>query len=481
MDDFFAWVARKVQELDSLFVLGLDPRPADLPTASPAGLRTWAWRLLDAAGPVAVAVKPNSAFFEAFGPEGLAVLQDLIAEAQARDLPVLCDAKRGDIAATAEAYARAVFETWGANAVTVHPYLGPDSWAPWLAYPGRGVFLLLKTSNPGGAQVQTWPDAEQPLYLQVLRLAQPQAHPQIGFVVGATDPLALRRVRAAAPHTWILAPGVGAQGADPEAALAAGLRSDGSGVLVPSSRSIARAADPRAAAVALRDRLRRARDAALRSHPTARPDYAAPAWQAWSAEQRTLAADLVQQGLVRFGRFTLKSGQESPLYVDLRLAVGQPDLLWRIARVYRQLLAPLTFDRLAALPYAALPLGTAVALAGGWPLVYPRKEVKSYGTRALVEGPYRAGETVVLLDDLATTGASKIEALDKLRAVGLQARDVVVLIDREGGAAEELAAHGLRLHAVFGLGALLDFWEAHGLVPTAQIATVRAWLANARA
>lgn len=190
-----------------------------------------------------------------------------------------------------------------------------------------------------------------------------------------------------------------------------------------------------------------------------------------------LADGLLELGCVRFGTFTLKSGLQSPIYLDLRRLVSHPPLLRQVAAAYADLLRGLTYDRIAALPYAALPIGTAVSLLTGDPLIYPRKEVKTYGTKAAIEGLYRPGERVVLLDDLATTGGSKIEAAEKLRTVGLVVEDVVVLIDRQSGAREELARHRLRLHAAFTLRDLLDFWEARGLVPREQIEAVRRWLA----
>jgi uridine monophosphate synthetase len=169
---------------------------------------------------------------------------------------------------------------------------------------------------------------------------------------------------------------------------------------------------------------------------------------------------LLGAGCVRFGSFRLKSGAQSPIYFDLRLLASHPRLLADVARAYARLLAGLTFDRLGALPYAALPIGTAVALQTGRPMLYPRREVKEHGTRAEIEGAFHDGETVVMLDDLATTGESKFEAIERLKSAGLVTHDVVVLIDRQGGARQGLEARGMRLHAVFTMTELLDHWQA---------------------
>jgi uridine monophosphate synthetase len=280
------------------------------------------------------------------------------------------------------------------------------------------------------------------------------------LVVGATFPEALARVRARVPEAWILLPGVGAQGGDLEAALAAGLRDDGLGVVVNSSRGIIYADDPRLAALELRRQIN-----AARLHGKATPFDAHTA----------LTLALADIGAIRFGEFTLASGKSSPIYIDLRLLASHPDVMRQIARAYAELLQRL-FDagdwgvgtRLAAIPYAALPIGTAVALELDLPLIYPRKEAKSHGTARQIEGEFQEGDRAIVLDDLITTGGSKLAAIQPLEAAGLEVQDVVVLIDREQGGREDLAAAGYRLHAVLRLGEMLDTLLAAGRIGREQ-------------
>jgi uridine monophosphate synthetase len=193
---------------------------------------------------------------------------------------------------------------------------------------------------------------------------------------------------------------------------------------------------------------------------------------------KTLADNLLEAGCIKFGEFTLKSGLKSPIYIDLRLLIAYPKLLEQVAAAYLPLLEKLQFDRLAGLPYAAIPIATAISLAGNYPMIYPRKEVKPYGTKAEIEGQYHPGETVVVIDDLATTGGSKFEAIQKMTGAGLVVKDVVVLVDRQSGAKESLAEAGYVFHAVLTIGQLLKYWDENGRVEKDKIEATRMFLAQ---
>jgi uridine monophosphate synthetase len=477
---FFNYLEARVREVESLLCVGLDPHPDELSAPTPQAAKEFCLRLIDATTELAAAFKPNAAFFEALGPQGIEVLQQVV-QAVPDGIPVILDVKRGDIASSAEAYARAAFQVIRAHALTVNPYLGADSIAPFIADPARGVFLLCKTSNPGAVDLQdlrlVGKAKDTRVFEEVALLARElNKNDNLGLVVGATQPEALASVRALAPELWILTPGIGVQGGELRAALQAGLRQDGMGLLVSVSRLLSRAADPRQAALELRDAINLQRkDIASRSPAVG------GLTAAFSGALTGLADALLEAGCVRFGEFTLKSGLYSPIYIDLRQLVGYPRLLGQVAEAYLPLLEGLSYDRLAALPYAALPIATAISQLSGRPLVYPRKEAKSYGTRLEVEGPFHAGERAVVIDDLATTGGSKFEAIEKLEAAGLRVSDVVVLIDRQSGAAQALAHRGYHLHAVFPLDQLLEHWERTGRISAQQVAAVREFLANASA
>jgi len=280
METFFSFLERRVDDCSSLLCVGLDPHVSDLKEPTAASALDFCLSLVKQTAPYAAAFKPNAAFFEVFGADGWTVLKqviDAIREESNRlgsKIPVILDAKRGDIASTAEAYAKSAFEALGADCITLSPYLGKDSIEPFIQNQEKGVFLLCKTSNPGAGDLQDvtvdggrWTASgdsrstvngprSMPLYEYVAQLAQSwNANNNVGIVVGATHPQIMSNIRAAAPDLWFLAPGVGTQGGELEPTLRSGLRSDGKGLLIPISRSISRAENPAQAAAKLRDQI----------------------------------------------------------------------------------------------------------------------------------------------------------------------------------------------------------------------------------
>jgi uridine monophosphate synthetase len=472
MPTFFEKLNQRAKTINSLLCVGLDPHPEELPEQTAEAAEAFCMRIIKATHEYALAFKPNAAFFEALGSEGWAALHRVI-QAVPEGIPVILDAKRGDISSTGQAYARSAFEYLGADAITLSPYLGYDSLTPFMANLEKGIFLLCKTSNPGSVDLQDLALGGHyrlmTVYEKVAGLATEWGtNCCLGLVVGATFPEALCRVRQHAPDQWILAPGLGAQGADLVAVLQAGLREDGLGLLINVSRGISQADDPGRAARDLVESFRAAQQKITRQQvgqEETTPSLIAP-----------LAEGLLSMGCIQFGEFTLKSGMISPIYIDLRRLVAFPGWMTQIADAYIRQLTRLKFDRIAGLPYAALPIATAISLQGNYPLIYPRKDVKDYGTAMAIEGIYHPGETVAVVDDLATTGGSKFEAIEKLTDAGLIVRDVVVLIDRESGAKEALAAAGYQMHALFTLSQLLKHWEETERLPAEQIARVRAFL-----
>ncbi len=272
-------LAARSVAVDSVLCLGLDPDPAALPPGFAPdidGVEAAARLVLEAALPYAAAVKPNLAFYEAFGSRGIAALERLRAAIPA-DVPVLMDAKRGDIGSTAARQAAAIVGALGADAVTLNPYLGRDAVDPFLALPDAFVYLVCRTSNPAAGEVQGiavspdeangWPG--EPLYARMARVMTGWAGgDRLGLVVGATAPAELAALRSLAPDRALLVPGIGAQGGDLDATLrdgparagAAGSH-PGGGLLVNVSRGISAAANDLPAGTprgAIEDRLREA-------------------------------------------------------------------------------------------------------------------------------------------------------------------------------------------------------------------------------
>jgi len=258
-------LAEQVQRRANPVLVGLDPQVARLPagllegvgSADPAGqaeaFRRFCYGVIDVVAPLAPAVKPQAAFFERLGPVGMAALADVIAYAGAKGLLVIFDGKRNDIGSTAAAYAEGILgrdaaSAWGADALTVSPYLGADSLEPFVEVArarDAGVFVLVKTSNPGGGMLQDLVADGRPLYRHVAEYVERAAaqtagaagYGLVGAVVGATYPEQLVELRSAMPHTWFLVPGYGTQGGTARD-VAGALDTRGLGAIVNNSRGI---------------------------------------------------------------------------------------------------------------------------------------------------------------------------------------------------------------------------------------------------
>ena len=233
-----AWTAN-----NSLLCVGLDPDLAKLPAELrdlPDGITTFCTRIIDATADLACAFKPQIAYFAALGAEKQ--LEDICRYVRENypHIPLILDAKRGDIGATATQYAREAFERYGADAVTVNPYMGEDSLDPYLAWKDRGVIILCRTSNPGGSDLQFLDTDGVPLYQRVARLVADKwnKNGQCALVVGATFPEELAQVRAIVGDMPLLVPGIGAQGGDIAATVGAGQTANGMGMMISSSRAI---------------------------------------------------------------------------------------------------------------------------------------------------------------------------------------------------------------------------------------------------
>ena len=228
---------------DSLLCIGLDPDPARMPVDD---VLTFNRAIIDSTHDLVCAYKPNLAFYEALGLQGMEALSKTV-EYIPDGIPVIGDAKRGDIGNTARAYARALYEAYGFDAVTLSPYLGHDSITPFLEDRDKGVFILCRTSNPGSADFQALKvrgvagdgEEERPLYIEVaLRCREWNTSDNIGLVVGATYPRELAEIRGLCPEMPILVPGIGAQGGDLEAVVRYGGDARGERLLVVSARQV---------------------------------------------------------------------------------------------------------------------------------------------------------------------------------------------------------------------------------------------------
>ena len=240
MSKFLHKLDQACQANRSLLCVGLDPDPARMPVSDAAEFNR---AVVDATADLVCAYKPNLAFYEAMGIEGLRALERTISHIKERapDVLLIGDAKRGDVGASAEAYAKALFDVWGFDAATVNAYGGGDTVRPFLEYRDRGVFIWCRSSNPGAGDFQDlkWEESGEPVYRELAgRAVEWASASNVGLVVGATYPAEMKQLRELCPDTPFLIPGVGTQEGDIKEATLNGVDSNGGRAVINSSRGV---------------------------------------------------------------------------------------------------------------------------------------------------------------------------------------------------------------------------------------------------
>jgi uridine monophosphate synthetase len=471
---FFEKLNKAIASNQSLLVVGLDPNPEMMPVAylrgNPnnliSGLQTWLQRVIEQTSDRVCAYKPTLGFYQALGVAGLELL-DLVLATIPPDLPVILDAKHGDLN-TSTVFARTIFQQWGVDAVTLNPYAGQDQVAPFLVYPDKAVFILCHTSNPGAVNLQEYPTTDNPFFLQVVREAQSWGRlEQLGLEVGTTKPDILRNIRQLAPERMILIRSIWAEGGNLEQILQAGLNQNGEGLLIPVPQDLLSQEDLTQAVDNLNQEINQTRNQLIEVGSSC---------QLWTTNvcflqqhpHQELILQLFDIGCLLFGDYVQASGATFSYYIDLRKIISNPQIFNQVLNAYAEILKNLSFDRIAGLPYGALPTATGLALNLNYPMIFPRKEVKAHGTRRLIEGNFDPGEKVVVIDDILISGKSAIEGAAKLESAGLKVEDIVVFIDHESGVKDRLADRGYRAHSVLTISEITETLYQAGRITQQQ-------------
>jgi uridine monophosphate synthetase len=475
---FFDKLNAAIAQNQSLLFLGLDPNPEMMPSYRSnraeesiiGDLWDWLQFLIAQTADLVCAYKPTLGFYQALGVPGMELLERTL-KAIPRDIPIILDAKHGDLN-TSTVFAQTVFERWQVDAVTLSPFPGQDCVAPFLVYPGKGVFVLCCTSNPGAIALQQYPSPEFPFYLQIVKEAKIWGTPeQVCLEVGTTSPEAIAKIRAITPERTIMARSIWADASKLPQMLAAGLNSNGSGLLIPVPQDFLSQENPAIPIQALRQEVEQARIAAVSN--ASQCDVWLPDVCLLQQHPHTqLILQLYDLGCIIFGNYVQASGAEFPYYIDLRTIISNPQVFEQVLSAYAEILQNLSFNRIAGIPYGSLPTATGLALRLNYPMIFPRKEVKAHGTRRVIEGHFQPGETVVVVDDILISGKSAIEGAGKLKSAGLNVEDIVVFIDHEEGVRDRLKDNGYRAHAVLKISEITQTLYEAGKIDEAQYQTL---------
>ncbi len=456
----------------SLLCLGLDPNPDLLPASyhgshptQVSALAEWIRIQIEDSAEWVCAYKPTLGFYQALGVAGIELLLQVL-DWIPPSIPVILDAKYSELNSST-LFAETIFNRWHVDAVTLCPFAGQDQVAPFLLHPGKAVFVLCRSASPAAVTIQHFPDPEMPLFMEVAKQAKEWGTPeQVGLEVGAPTPDILSRIRQLAPERQILARSLWAQGESVNPLLAAGLDQSGAGLIIPVAPDLV-------GVDRINDRLKQLRDQINHQRDEIMSGAACDLWTAnvcflHQDPRQKLILELFDIGCILFGEYVQSSGAVLPYYIDLRTIISNPRIFQQILDCYASILESLSFDRIAGIPYGALPTATGLSLRLQRPMIYPRKEVKAHGTKKAIEGTFHPGETVVVVDDIMISGKSAIQGAEKLKSAGLEVEDIVVFIDHEQGVKHRLREHGLKGHAVLKISEITEILHQAGRLSAEQ-------------
>ena len=463
---------------NSLLIVGLDPNPEMMPSEYLnqdrellEAIETWLLWVIDSTSDRVCAYKPTLGFYQALGIPGLQLLARILA-AIPKSIPIILDAKHSDLN-TSTVFAKTIYEQWQVDAVTLTPYAGQDHAAPFLVYSDKAVFILAHTSNPKAETLQRYPNSEQPFYLQVVQEAQSWATPeQLYLEVGTTNVDVLSKIRAIAPERTILLRSLWSKQNNLKSLINIGLNSMGTGLLIPIPQDFLANQNLAEEVANLNQK--------LNSYRQVKTNQAASC-EIWTADvcmlnshpYQSLILELYDIGCLLFGEYVQASGATFSYYIDLRKIISNPHIFNQVLDAYGDIVQQLEFDRIAGIPYGALPTATGLALNLQRPMIFPRKEVKAHGTRRLIEGNFHPGEKVVVIDDILISGKSVMEGADKLKSAGLKIEDIVVFIDHEGGVKDRLANNGYRAYSVLSISEITDTLYGAGRINQEQYSSFK--------
>ena len=460
--NFIDKLSQAIASNNSLLVVALDPNPEMLPSRYNnqdnnnliIKLERWLKDVISATKDQVCAYKPNWGFYQALEIEGINLLRQIITFIPDH-IPIILDAKYADLNSST-VFAETIFKKQNIDAVTLSPYWGQDLVAPFLVYLDKAVFVLSHTSNPGGKNLQQYPDSNHPFYLQVVKEAKTWGSPeQLALEVGTTSPEVLAQIRDIAPERVILMHSIWREGSKIEAILRAGLTENKDGLLIPVPRYLLKDSELKNKIKLLNQHINKIRDNLIE------PVSSCPIWTPdicflEKHPHQDLILQIYDLGCIMFGEYVQASGATFSYYIDLRQIISNPQIFHKVVHAYAQILKNLSFDRIAGIPYGSLPTATGLSMNLHFPMIFPRKEVKAHGTRRVIEGSFKEGEKVVVVDDILITGKSIIEGANKLKSAGLKVEDMVVFIDHEEGVKNNLKQQGYNAYSVLTLSEITE-------------------------